>query len=77
MISKEQFISYNHEENQDQCLEYTENSRLKDDEARKTIKSVANVENVDKMQGFEKSKRDEIIRMLKAAEAYQLVRLLE
>ena len=49
------------EENQDQCLEYTENSRLNDDEARKIIKSIAHVENVDKIQGFEKIRREEII----------------
>jgi len=72
MISKEQFIRYSHEENQDECLEYTENNRLNDDEAREIIKSIANVENVDKIQGFEKSRRDEIIRMLKAIDGISI-----
>lgn len=65
MLPREQFIDYNNEENQDRCLEYVENYRLDDNEAREIIKKIAKVKNINEIQGFEKVKRDDIIRKLK------------
>lgn len=72
MQSKDQFIKYSNEKNEDNCLEYIEKYKLDDYEAREIIKKVSKVENVNEIQSFEKVKRDEIIRKLKEIEGLSI-----
>lgn len=65
MITKDQFIDFNNEENRDKCLEYIENYRFDDIEARKIIKKISKVKNINEIQSFEKVKRDETLKKLK------------
>ncbi len=61
----EQFSSFNKEENIDKCLDYEETKRLNDIEARELIKDIANIQNPNALQRFEKDKRDLVIKHLK------------
>jgi len=72
IISKEQFINYNNDKNQDECLEYTQTVKLDDNEAREIIKKISGVKNISEIQVFEKSKRNDIIRNLKAIEGLSI-----
>ena len=59
------FMSFNNEKNEDKCLEYKENKRLNDDEAREIIKDIIKVKKISEIQRFEKEKRNEVIRKIK------------
>ncbi|MDD4496173.1 MAG: transposase [Eubacteriales bacterium] len=65
-IAIQRFNSFSNEENEDKCLEYDESKRIDDVEAIKIIKNIAGVKNINEIQGFEKEKRDEIIKKIKS-----------
>jgi REP element-mobilizing transposase RayT len=70
------FIKYNHELNNDVCLDMSEKNRITDEEARTIIKKVCNIRNVTEMQTFDILTRDKYLKELK--EKYCLsVRQLE
>ena len=59
------FREFNMEGSQDQCLDYDRNIRQNDKEARKFIRSISGVQSPREIQGFEKDKRNEIIKLCK------------
>jgi putative transposase len=66
MISFEQFIKLNNQQNDDKCLDIDINSfRLKDEEAKKIIYRVSNCKNTVEFQRLELKQRDQFIKELK------------
>ncbi|MEA1960836.1 MAG: transposase [Bacillota bacterium] len=59
------FKKFNAKENKDQCLEYDQNMRWKDPEAIDFIKGITGVKSPLEIQGFEKEKRNDIIKKCK------------
>ena len=57
LISKEQFIEFNNEENADSCLEMEYSFRLTDEEAKEIIYKISKCKNVANFQSLEKNKR--------------------
>ena len=64
IISKEQFIEYHKEENDDSCLELIERFRLTDTEAKALIVKVAKCKSVVEFQELEIKKRNSCIHKL-------------
>jgi len=58
MVSKEQFLEFNNEENSDSCLEIEYSFRLTDEEAKKIIYKISKSKNLANFQTLEKNKRD-------------------
>jgi putative transposase len=56
---------FNQAENNDQCLEYDDGTRLNDTEATEMIKSIVGVKIPSEIQRYEKQKRNPIIRKLR------------
>lgn len=75
MLTKDQFICYSNEENKDRCLEYSENIKIDDNEAREIIKKIIDVKNINEIQSFEKAKRDNIIKNLKLIDGLSIRQL--
>lgn len=66
MISKEEFIRFNNEENEDTCLELEDISfRMSDKDAFEIIKKISGCENTMEFQLLEQNKRDKYIKKLK------------
>ncbi|MDD4048075.1 MAG: transposase, partial [Clostridia bacterium] len=65
MVAIPRFIVFSNEKNEDKCLEYEVSKKINDTEARKLIKSITGVKRVSEIQGFEKEKRDEIVKKIK------------
>jgi hypothetical protein len=66
IISREQFIEFNNQQNDDKCLEVDDNSfRLTDAEAKKIIFKVSNCENIAEFQSLKLKKRNQFIKVLK------------
>lgn len=61
----ELFKKFNSEENQDRCLDYDQDISLNDTEAADFIKSISGVSSPTEILGFDKEKRNEIIRACK------------
>ena len=59
------WVEFNQENNNDQCLEYDDGTRLNDSEAAVLIESIADVINPKEIQNYEKQERDEVIKLLK------------
>jgi len=59
------FKEFNLEKNNNQCLEYDQNMRWKDQEAIDFIKKIGGIKSPTEIQNFEKEKRDEIIEICK------------
>lgn len=59
------FKEFNLEENKDKCLEYDQNMRWKDPEAIDFIKRISGVQSPLEIQGFEKEKRNDIVKKCK------------
>ncbi|MEL7568271.1 MAG: transposase [Dehalobacterium sp.] len=77
-VAIESFINYNNERNEDKCLEYEVNKRIDDIEAREIIKRIARVDNIYDIQGFEKERRNEIVKRAREIEGLsirQIVRI--
>ncbi len=66
------FISFNNEQNDDKCLEYMENKRINDTEAREIIEDIVKIKNISAIQSFEKEKRDEVIKKIKEVEGMSI-----
>jgi uncharacterized protein (UPF0128 family) len=62
----ELFEKFNKEENNKKCLDYHEKIVIDDKEATEIIKNKANILNLIDLQNFQKEKRNEIIKQLKA-----------
>ena len=58
MVSKEQFIEFNNEENSDSCLEIEYSFRLTDEGAKEIIYKISKSKNSVNFQTLEKNKRD-------------------
>jgi hypothetical protein len=56
---------FNHTENNDQCLEYDDGTRLNDLEATGLIQSIVGVKIPIEIQRYEKQKRNLVIKKLK------------
>jgi putative transposase len=56
---------FNHTENNDQCLEYDDGTRLNDTEATELIQSVVGAKIPSEIQSYEKQKRNLVIKKLK------------
>ncbi|AKL93674.1 transposase [Clostridium aceticum] len=56
------FKEFNEEINRDQCLEYNTNMRWKEQEVIDFVKEIAGVESPLDISGFEKTKRNEVIK---------------
>jgi putative transposase len=56
------FKEFNLAENQDRCLDYDQDVRLNDTEASDFIRSISGVQSPTEIRGFEKQKRNEIIK---------------
>ena len=66
MLSKEQFVKFNNEINNDICMEINEPKfRLSDNDAKTKIKKITNCDNVSEFQALETEKRDKFIKKLK------------
>lgn len=66
MISKEQFVEFNNEINDDICLDIEEQKfRLSDNDAREIIKEITKCDNVAEFQALETKERDKFIKKLK------------
>jgi REP element-mobilizing transposase RayT len=61
------FEKYMNEENDDQCLEYTEKLNISDDEVIGYFHNIG-IDNISKLQRIEKEKRNEYIRKIKNIE---------
>lgn len=61
----ELFEEFNYFENDDKHLEYERQIRINDEEAKKIIFEVAEVKDTKQIQGFEKERRNRVIRELK------------
>lgn len=74
----ERFVQYSNERNEDKCLEFEFAKRIDDIEARDIIKKIAKVNNINDIQGFEKERRNEIIKRAKEIDGLsirQIVRI--
>jgi putative transposase len=56
---------FNHIDNNDQCLEYDDGTRLNDLEATEMIQRITGVKIPAEIQGYEKQKRNRVIKKLK------------
>jgi putative transposase len=56
---------FNHTENNEQCLEYDDGTRLNDLEATEMIQRITGVKIPAEIQGYEKQKRNRVIKKLK------------
>ncbi len=66
MISREQFIEFNNQQNDDKCLEVDDNSfRIMDAEAKKIIFKVSNCKSTAEFQRLELKQRDQFVIELK------------
>ena len=66
LMSKEEFIEFNNEKNEDVCLEIEDISfRISDKDAAEIIKKISNCENTTEFQLIEKKQRDKYIKKLK------------
>ncbi len=68
------FIKHTNEQNEDKCLELEEKPRLQDDEVRRHLED-RGVLSQSELQKMERSKRNEIIRALKATEGITIRQL--
>ncbi len=68
------FIEHSNEQNEDKCLDYDEKIRLTDNEVRKYFEKL-DIENIRELQQLEKSKRNAIIREIKAIEGVTIRQL--
>ena len=59
------FKEFNLAENQDRCLDYDQDVRLNDTEATDFIKSISGIQSPTEIQGFDKGKRNEVIKACK------------
>ncbi len=59
------FKEFNLTANQDRCMEYNQDVRLNDIEASKFIRTFSGVHSTTEIQGFEKVKRNEVIKACK------------
>ena len=64
MITRDQFIDFHNEENDDVCLEMEEHFRLTDEEALQIIRKITRCKNTTEFQALEKNKRNLYIRKL-------------
>ena len=60
------FKEFHSADNQDRCLDYEQNVRLNDIGASNFIRSISGVQSPTEIQGFEKDKRNEVIKECKA-----------
>lgn len=66
LMSKEEFIEFNNEKNEDVCLEIEDISfRISDKDASEIIKKISKCENTTEFQLIEKKQRDRYIKKLK------------
>jgi len=66
MLSKEKFIEFNNEKNEDVCLDINPKEfRINDADARKILKKVSKCDNATEFQLLEQKKRDKHIKNLK------------
>lgn len=68
----QRFINFNNEKNEDKCLEYQENKKMNDTEAREIIRDIIKVKNISEIQRFEKEKRNKIIKKIKDVEGISI-----
>lgn len=68
----QRFINFNNEKNEDKCLEYQENKRMSDTEAREIIREIIKVKNISEIQRFEKEKRNKVIKRIKEVEGISI-----
>jgi len=66
MISKEQFIEFNNESNNDKCLEMQEIIRVNDNEAKAIICKISQCSNSSEFQALPEEKRNISLRELKS-----------
>ena len=63
IISREQFIEFNNEYNEDKCLEIEDNSfRLTDEEAKRIIEKISKCKNITEFQKLDFVKRDKCLK---------------
>ena len=65
LCDKQNFISFMHENDNSNCLEVVELTRLTDEKAIEIIKKTARIKNVQSIQNFDINKRDKLLRILK------------
>ena len=66
LMKKEEFISFNNEKNDDNCLNIDEKDfRINDIDAKKIIKKISKCDSATEFQQLEQKKRDEYIKKLK------------
>lgn len=66
MMKKDEFVSFNNEKNDDNCLDIdAKDFRINDIDAKKIIKKVSKCDSVTEFQQLEQKKRDEYIKKLK------------
>ena len=66
MISREGFIEYNKEHNDDKCLEIEDYTfRITDEDARKIIVKITGCENITEIQLYNKEERNKYIKKMK------------
>ncbi len=67
MLSKEYFIEFHNEKNEDVCLDIdTQKFRISDRDAKKIIEEITNCKNITEIQSLSVEKRDEHIKKMKA-----------
>ena len=71
-IAIQRFSSFNNKKNEDKCLEYQENKRMNDIEAREMIKDIIKAKKISEIQRLEKEKRDKIIKKIKDIEGISI-----
>ena len=64
MLSKEEFVDFHNQENEDQCLEMEDNFRLTDDEAKDIIKKITKCKTITEFQALDVEKRNIYIQKL-------------
>lgn len=72
VTAMQRFINFNNEKNEDKCLEYQENKRMSDTEAREIIKDIVKIKNISEIQRFSKEKRDKEIKRIKEVEGISI-----
>ena len=66
IIDKEQFVEFNNEYNEDDCLEIEkDNFRLTDDEAREIIFKISKCRTINQFQNLKIDKRDKYLKLLR------------
>lgn len=66
LIDKEQFVEFNNEYNEDDCLEIEkDNFRLTDDEAREIIFKISKCRTINQFQNLKIDKRDKYLKLLR------------